>query len=255
MKQIISLLMVLAILSSCKSGSKNIAHLKPETTTISGDLSEYLQLVDGDYEITDDWGGRLSIKVKALKPLDETLIKDKDISLIASLLNESGSPVSGSGEFKLDFSSHEKFMSLLKRGSGEEVILLSSGLGNYHAEEHADKSKKFILSSTITDAPVASTTADNTTSSDLSEEGSSDYDEMLDSYEKYTDDYIKMLNSMSKDDMGAAMNDYANLLESSQEFEQKLKAAESKLSSKQSTRMLRIQSKMITAMQKIDATK
>jgi len=256
MKQIILLFTAIAILSSCKRD--NTAHVKPETTTVNGDLTGYLEVIDGDYQITEDWGGNLSIKVKALKPLDDGMFTNKYITLAASLLDDKGSPVSGTGDFELDFKSRDKFISLLKRGDGEEIVILSSGLGNYHAEQHAHLAKKFIVSGTITDETVSS--SNNSSSSDESSsdteseiDGNASYDEMLDAYEKYTDDYIKVINSMNNDDMSGAMSNYADLLSSSQDLEQKLKAVENKLTTKQASRLLKIQSKMIKAMEKMNS--
>lgn len=205
-KQTLNLLtiaiMAAMLTTSCGGGSKKseIAKVKPEKIEISGDLADYLQIVDNEYEITDDWGGNLSIKVKAIKALTEDEMKDKDFDISASLLGDNGMPVSGTGEFEMEYTSKDKLMSLLKKGSGEEVIQLKAGLGDYKAEEHAEKSKKFSVSSTIKEKeePTVSSTESSDNSSASSDEStsassSSDCDQFITDYEEFVSSYIAIL--------------------------------------------------------------
>ena len=204
-KQTLNLLsiaiMATMLTTSCGGGSgkSEIAKVKPEKVEISGDLADYLQIVDNEYEITDDWGGNLSIKVKAIKALTKDEMKDNDFDLSASLLGDNGMPVSGTGEFKMEYASRDKLMSLLKKGSGEEVIQLKSGLGDYKAEEHADKAKKFSVSSTMKEkeeeeTTVSATTESSDNSSDESASSSStDCDQFIADYEEFTSSYIAIL--------------------------------------------------------------
>lgn len=199
-------LLVIAIMSatlitSCGGGSKKgeIAKVKPEKVEISGDLADYLQIVDNEYEITDDWGGNLSIKVKAIKALTEEEMKDKDFDISASLLGDNGMPVSGTGEFKMEYTSTDKLISLLKKGSGEEVIQLKAGLGDYKADEHAEKSKKFSVSSTMKtkeETTVSSTESSDNSSASSDETASSsstDCDQFITDYEEFVNSYISIL--------------------------------------------------------------
>lgn len=252
-------LALLTTICGCKGKKQETVSVNPQSTKVAGDLAGYLEIIDGEYEIMDDWGGKMSIKIKALKPLDTNLLKDKTIKLSASLLNDDGMPISGTGEFNVDYSSHETFMSLVKRGSGEEVILLSSNLGGYESEKHADKVKKFIVSSSLTqNIPATITTTDpqsqnmdiNETAVDNESALNTDYDELLNSYDKYTDDYVKLINDMSNDDIAGAMADYAGVYQSSVELGQKLEKAKGKLSSQQLSRMMKIQAKLVQAIAK-----
>jgi hypothetical protein len=200
-------LLVIAIIvtiltTSCGGGVKKseIAKVKPEKIEISGDLSDYLQIVDNEYEITDDWGGNLSIKVKAIKALTEEEMKDKDFEISASLLGDNGMPVSGTGNFVIEYSSKDKLISLLKKGTGEEVIQLNAGLGDYKAEEHADKSKKFTVSSSIKAKEETSVTSSESTDNSsasfdetASSESTTDCDQFIADYEDFVNSYVTVL--------------------------------------------------------------
>ncbi|MGJ8549402.1 hypothetical protein [Winogradskyella wichelsiae] len=119
-------ILLTASLSSCGDAKKEIAKVSPEKTSISGDLGQYLQIVDNEYEVTEDWGGNLSIKVKALKPMSSELLDNNDFEINASLLGSNGMPISGTEQFDIEYKSKDKLLSLLKDGNGEEVIELKS---------------------------------------------------------------------------------------------------------------------------------
>jgi hypothetical protein len=193
----------------CGNKKSAIAKVKPEKIEISGDLADYIQVVDNEYEITDDWGGNLSIKVKAIQALTEEEMKNKDFEISASLLDNKSMPVSGVGEFKIEYESKDKLLSLLKKGSGEEVIQLKAQLGDYEAEEHAEKSKMFTVSSTMKEQekPSVSSTesSDNSTASDDNTTSSTDCDQFLIDYEAFADSYIKLLKKYKKDPSDASI--------------------------------------------------
>lgn len=251
------LILTITIFTSCGGGGKqtDIAKVKPEKVEISGDLSDYLQVVDNEYEITDDFGGKLTIKVKAIKPISAEEFEANEFNLSASLLAENGTPVSGTGEFTVDFGYEDKLRSLLKKGSGEEVIQLKEVMGNYKAEEHAGKVKKFTVSSTmaIKEATETSTTdslGDSNISSEepISETGSEDWDKMLNDYDAYVTDYIRIYKKAMKGDNSAIL-EYPALMEKANALSESMKAAqnENKLSTKQVARMAKIQVKMLEA--------
>ncbi|WP_439506231.1 DUF6591 domain-containing protein [Sediminibacterium sp.] len=195
-------IVIATLIASCSGESKKgeIAKVKPEKVEISGDLTDYLQIVDNEYEITGDLVGNLSIKVKAIKALTEDAIKENDFDISASLLDDKGMPVSGTGEFKMEYTSKNKLISLLKKGSGEEVIQLKTVYGDYKAEEHAEKSKKFSVSSTMKtkeETNVSSTeSSDNSSASSdvsISATTSTDCDQFITEYEEFVSSYLAIL--------------------------------------------------------------
>jgi len=241
------------IITSCGGGKKEsvIAKVKPEKVEITGDLSDYIQVVDNEYEITDNWGGNLSIKVKAIKAISEKEMKDKIFEISASLLGDNGMPVSGTGEFKIEYSSADKLLSLLKKGSGEEVIQLKAGLGDYKAEEHADKSKKFSVSSTMkTKAKQTTSTTENSdntsaTTEETATTSSSDCDQFITDYEDFINNYIKIIKKMKANpsDM-SIMTEYTEMVSKAATMQTD---AANCTDAKYASKLLKLASKMASA--------
>lgn len=90
------------------------------------------------------------------------------------------------------------------------------------------------------------TYADNDYTSSSS--SSSDWDSVLDSYEKYVNKYVSLAKKISAGDM-SAMSEYAEMMEEAQELSTKLSNAQSEMSSAQVKRYMDITSKMATAIQ------
>lgn len=273
LNKLIIIILTTVLSTSCGGGGNqsDIAKVKPDKVEISGDLADYLQVVDNEYEITDDWGGKLTIKVKAIKQMSVEELKANDFNLSASLLGENGSPVSGTGEFTVDIGFEDKLLSLLKKGSGEEVIQLKEIFNNYKAEEHASKCKKFTVSSTMTVKEEANVSAndtsedsasirsdvstdigndysDNTTSDVISDSGNEDFDKMLVDYDDYVTQYIKFYKKAMKGDDNA-FAEYPALMEKATVLSRSMKKAksENKLTAKQIKKMMEIEMKMLQA--------
>jgi hypothetical protein len=143
----INIISMIVLFACSGKGSKQdkVAKVRPEKIQMNGDLMNYLEVVDNEYEIIDDFGGKLSIRVKAIQALPEDK-HDSELKITASILGENSMPVSGIGDFVMSKSSMEKVSSLLKKGVGEEIIELTSDITQYDDSKHAAKSKKFIVS-------------------------------------------------------------------------------------------------------------
>lgn len=75
----------------------------------------------------------------------------------------------------------------------------------------------------------------------------SDWDSILDSYEKYVNNYIAVMEKIKAGDM-SAMQESASLLESANSLSKKLENAKEDLTPEQMTRYVKIISKMTAAM-------
>lgn len=110
------------------------------------------------------------------------------------------------------------------------------------------------LSSDVTiDTTSLDTSVDISSNNDLktiSENGSEDYDKMLDDYDEYVTEYAKFYKKAMKGDQ-SAMTEYPAMLEKTTKLQESMKEAQGKnqLSVKQITRMSKIQTKMLQAMQ------
>ncbi len=81
---------------------------------------------------------------------------------------------------------------------------------------------------------------------DDDDSGSADWDEILDEYERYMNQYVKLLKKAQNGDMSAAA-DMAELLEQCNELNKKLSSANDNMSVAQATRFQKIAAKMASA--------
>lgn len=255
---------VLAFFSSCNIDMSNeTAKVKAERVGISGDLAEYIQVVQDDYEIVDmqKLYGRISIKIKALKSMPLEKIEENDFELSTSFLGDNGMPISGVDEFKINYNSKEKLKSLLKFGSGEEIISLETYQGGYDEEKYGSSIKKFTVFSIIKKKEFNSSTIsknhdidkavnlntksnviDNKTTVNLKvSDTENDWNEMLDNYEEFIDEYIKFYNKAMKGD-ASAISKYITLMEKALSLQESMLNAQknNELSIKQVQRMIDI---------------
>jgi len=75
---------------------------------------------------------------------------------------------------------------------------------------------------------------------------STDWDKVLDSYERYMDEYIKVLKKVNAGDMNA-YSDMANLMQKCEELSEQIDAAGDDMSVAQMARFQKIAAKMATA--------
>lgn len=83
-----------------------------------------------------------------------------------------------------------------------------------------------------------------------SSSGSFDWDELLDSYEQYVDDYIVLLKKAKNGDL-SAISEYASVLQDANELNSKIERAKSDLSSSQMERYNKISMKLAKAAQQM----
>lgn len=73
-----------------------------------------------------------------------------------------------------------------------------------------------------------------------------DWDDLLDSYEQFVDQYISLVKKASKGDV-TAIAEYPSVMEKATEFAEKMKGAQSDMSSSQWARYMEITNKMSKA--------
>ena len=86
-------------------------------------------------------------------------------------------------------------------------------------------------------------------SSDMSSSsGSTDWDELLDSYERYVNDYIALAKKAKNGDM-SALSEYASVLQDANDLSEKIQGAKSEMSTSQIARYNKISIKLANAAQ------
>ena len=76
--------------------------------------------------------------------------------------------------------------------------------------------------------------------------GTQNWDEFLNSYETYIDQYIKLMKKVNNGDL-TVMNEYSEMMEKATEFSEKLESAGSNLSTSQLSRFTKLQTKLSQA--------
>lgn len=257
--------------SSSSDSSKDSSKVTPETTKVEGDLRECFEVVDKEYtpKESDHWNYDRSLIIELKRTSEELPVdlrsltydswygwidklqgKEYNIFFDVSLLDEDGNIVAttSSGDrynpdVELQFDD-TKIPNLSEAETFSIEILYSSELF-----ENA-KLSKFKVGSAIREEST-----DYLEESDFDEEmesdavgSSSDWDSVLDEYEDYVDQYVKLYKKAMAGDM-SAMSEYAGMLEKAQSLFSKLENAQGEMTAAQISRMNSIQMKMVNAMQ------
>lgn len=259
MKKLFLILTVIFLSVSCADNSKKEPSMKPETTTIKGDLGDYYEVIDKEYAIK-----KVSIFYVInieVKKLNDELPFDPDQFLPFGYFDSSKPVRAGFGIEILD-----------KDGSPIEIKQASTGgtAGVYSTDDVKnliglkkgetgiirwaidEKSLGDIALFRITSA-VEGSSGKNFKSNKVSytnDSDSSDWDKILDNYEVYVDKYIQLAKKAQKGDV-SAISEYAQCLEKAEELQEQLEKADSNLSTKQLNRFNKIIAKLAAAASEI----
>lgn len=263
---------ILMAFASCSSKKTQIS-MKPETTTISGDLSDCFEVVDQECIVKLDkkgkieWGSTWSVKIRRTdKPfpfadgIDVSAYGTWGSSVEAhggfgiEIVDENGTTVQKTSATEGGLSgpySHEDVEYLFKLKPGE------TGTIRWSVEDNALNAKelKFTISSAFELCEKSGDSSDNYSDDDdddddddnmTSSKSSTNWDAVLDEYESYVNQYIAFMKKAQKGDM-SAMNDYAKMLEKAERLSDKLGGAEDEMTSTQLSRYMKITNKMANA--------
>ena len=266
------------ILTSCGGGSgsqkEKITLLDPpknlmyeSVTLIDGPLSEYVEIVPGNYQFeiekcqTDymiSYNGKMKIKLRFLKSIDVKAgigYNAYGPCLNGKALDVQGAPL----DFDLSVSCDKDLATYLKRGSGEEWLSLTlSGQGLIETQnevenmiENFKKGKKIRLNSEIVEEEFEGSNSSNSSEvNDKNKNSSSsnaNCDAVLKGYEEFMTDYIvliKKYKANSKDP--SIISDYTSMAVKAQDWASKTKdcTADPKFAEK----IMQIQMKLTSAL-------
>ncbi len=128
------------------------------------------------------------------------------------------------------------------------IVALCALLLSSCSQQNDDSEAENELEQFSTDTAEESATDIEYTAEDTSDSNSEDWDEILDSYEEYVDEYIKLMKQVSAGDMDA-YSSLATYTEKLAEFGKKLDAASDDITAAQMARYNKISMKMATAAQ------
>lgn len=249
MKKIISLrnsILIFGMISliSCGKDIPQEKNLKANNISISGNGKEFVKVVNGNYKmkIVND---KVVIPVK-LKLIKSPNIKNPKMSNISlNPIDKSGVQIPITYSFSLDSTSdYSKIEDLLngKVGETKTILFKSILLGEDNKEKVMIEGDSF----EINEANIKSDT--NYSENDNSEStlNSNNWDNILDEYEGYVDEYIDFFQKAKNGDM-SALQEYPKLMEKAENLQKSLQQRKNNnsLNNSQTKRMLKIQKKMI----------
>ena len=263
--------MITFFLISCGDGSKELV-VKNNSNEFTGELNDYLEVVDGNYSISDaGYDLVMTAKFKVLKPIEDGIAFS---SIRAEVLDESGMPLPGANTFVIakdgwttTETDNVKIDNALTEGEGEVTVQFkydtySTGGGSLGEKEFMKiagkkgNSFRIISSDLMEEAPeqeayVSETTSsasddDSESESSTTSSGDSSWDELLVSYEKYIDQYITFLKKANAGDV-SAMSQYPSMMAKAADLQEKIMNASDDLSIAQMNKFNKLQAKMINA--------
>ena len=182
------------ILTSCGGAGKKEFSIKPSTTAVKGDLSDFFEVVEGTYKLEKAEGDNSDFNLKVqLKRTDQEFDFDaKDLEsrgyfqLCSSLLGEGGTPiVIGSTDGMGVGTAYQgrKELTTLKSGETSWVEFTFSPI------EGMEKVTTFEINSTVRKEMGTS----NSSSVSGNETTSVDCDKFIKDYEDFANSYIKLI--------------------------------------------------------------
>ena len=233
--------------------------LKSESVLISGPIGEYLKFegeaFNLEYQGTQDpfardivqtWNMKVLLK-RTNKKLEWDLetVNGNYTGIELTVLDKNGTPVSNSP--KIECSGH-KLEDLLGLKSGETAwIEFTTSSGDPMEEDVISTWSSFTAMSEIGFVKEDTDDVIDTNVEANNETNSDEWDKMLDEYEGYVNSYIKLFKKSQEGDL-SAMTEYLVVMTKAQSTFEKMDKVRGDMSSKHVGRMMRIQTKMLSAL-------
>lgn len=247
--------LIAILLSSC-GGTITEKKITASDISISGEGSDYFEVVDGDYtlKVVDD-KVVIAIKLELIQEFDgDGKPEMGNLNLVP--LDKDGAAVPDLG---LDFrpatmSDYDKIKDLLRGEIGKTVTV--SFEWSYFSKKDIQKrimeqTESFeITRADFTGGKSSYSSSDSNSSSDDDDSffgsGSEDWDAVLKSYESYIDQYIKLMKKAKNGD-ASAMTEYAEMMEKATDLAEKMESAGDDLSTAQMNKFMKLQTKLANA--------
>lgn len=238
----------IAIAALCLASCHSESTINPTSVKINGPLSEYFEVVDRNYKLTD---GKVNIEFKRIEEGGpENASWNANPMFTVELLDEDGNSISSSStSLALSQEQLEAVFAL----SVDETASITFEFDNTKGAVKFKVSSKWNEDTESGTGSAANDTlnAVNDTlaigaESTASSTGSEDWDALLDSYDQYVTKYISFVKKAAKGDM-SAVAEYPALMEKAEEYGNRLENAKSDLSAAQWARYMKITQKMASA--------
>ena len=264
-----------------ESSNNDSFSLSPSTTKISGPLGEYFEVVDREYTPGGSIGSDLNIELKRIKeglpePWEEGMAYSKyssdkgyKMEFTVEIRDENGNVLDKETAY-----SSEEMEALANLGVDETATIRVNIItidkkkaskfkvgSKFEYNEGSDESSSDYSSSSSTSSSSDYSDDDNNDNSSSnsydedddsessglsSSSGSTDWDEVLDEYDRYVDKYGALARKAKRGDADALL-EYTEYMQEANALNSKLMSAKGELSVSQAARMNRISMKMARA--------
>lgn len=249
--------------SSSKSGSQEAEHFYSKTSDFSsGMLARYIEASTADLYLVEENSSKsllakIYIRKKENAPKDFEGVDPYDIKF-TNLLSVATLKVQdrdGSELAELSLKP-EDALTLKKIVNGEENLKEVCFVGEVNDPDEVLERAYYFTPYLTADIEKNGSSSTQSTESFSDEDsmssssGSEDWDELLDSYEEYVDEYISYVKKAAQGDMDA-LTEYPSMLKKAEEFSKKMQGAKGSMSASQWARYNEITMKMAKAAQEM----
>ena len=250
----LALVLLTVIIASCGGPKDGTKELNITNAEVLGDSADVVSIVDGTYTlvgtVSTDITQTLTIKLKLRL---EKPVKDNGFQIIGwkvALLDDNGTSLFDEIGIKEEETSKlKKFLTTGKEGD-EETFTFTGNMANKDLyKKIMEKATNISLNDvTLYVEPTYTATDDNSSSSDTEEEdeevadGDNNWDELLDSYEEFVDEYISLMKKAQDGDMDA-ISEYTTYMQKAQKLGEKFSKAQGNMSTEQWARYTQILNK------------
>ena len=260
MKKLFIIAIAITLFTSCGKDIPKEKTVTVNNISISGKGKKHIKVVDGSYTFIMVKEDKVIIPIK-LKLTKAINLKEPEMGNLTLVpLDKSGVAIylGFYNSFNpATMSDWGKVKDLLSDEVGQTINVTFDCGGIFLKEEHIEKIMNETVSFELTRTDITSDsnddkdTSSSNTSNNLEENNNSDIennetDEALDSYEDYVDQYLKFLKKASNGN-ASAMSEYLALMQKAIKMQQKIQGMSNDFTTKQMTRMMKIQIKMTNA--------
>lgn len=249
----LALVLLTVIIASCGGPKDATKELNISNAEVLGDSADVVSIVDGTYTLVGtvptDMTQTLTIKLKLRL---EKPVKDNGFEILGwnvALLDENGTSLFDEVKIKEEETSKlKKFLTTGKEGDEETFTFTGNMADKDLYKKIMDKATNLTLNDvTLYVEPTYTSTDDNSSSSDTEEDeevadGDNNWDELLDSYEEFVDEYISLMKKAQDGDMDA-ISEYTTYMQKAQELGKKFSKAQGNMSTEQWARYTQILNK------------
>lgn len=252
----LTLVALTIIIAACGGPKDTTKELNISNAEVLGDSADIVSIVDGTYTlagtVTTDITQTLTIKLKLHL---EKPVKDNGFNIIGwkvDLLDANGTSLYDEIALKdEECSKLKKFLTNGKEGDEEEFTFSGSIANGDLYQKIMEKATNISLNDvTLYVEPTYTSTTDDSSSTmdEDTSDGENNWDELLDSYEEYVNEYAELLKKAQDGDMDA-LSEYPTYLKKAQELGEKFANAKGNMTTEQWARYTKILADMTKNMQ------